>query len=407
MHRNIALYPWLQACANLVFWQAIWFLYFEGVLGPGEAILLAAIYDMAKVALEVPSGYFSDYLGRRVTLIIAMASLAAGSLVLFSGESFYAFALGQVLLAAGVAFTSGTDSALLYESLIAERREHEVAEQEARAWRFRFGALAISAALGGALSLYSLRLAFLATAVAALVALVLSFLLREPPHPEGHARAERPLRQLAAVAGRLRDPVLLWVFVFVVGGYVLSHVPFVFAQPYLKETLAQFDLQAHTPLIMGLVTAAMMFVSLLAGGAALPLSRRAGIHGAFVAALVVEVGLVLAMALIVHPLVIGFLLLRMVPTALSRPFVLLAVQPRLQSGYRATYLSVQSQAGALAFAGTLFLAAWSVAGADAFDRAAMVQVLPYYAAGGVALLIVLALTARRALADIGAKPRDP
>ena len=118
-------------------------------------------------------------------------------------------------------------------------------------------------------------------------------------------------------------------------------------------------------------------------------------------------GSILAMALIVHPVVIGFLLLRMVPTALSRPFVLLAVQPRLQSGYRATYLSVQSQAGALAFAGTLFLAAWAVTGADAFDRAAMVQVLPYYAAGGVALLIVLALTARRALADIGAKPRDP
>ena len=51
--RNLRLYPWYQFFRSLLFWQAIWFLYFQQELSAAEAILLAATYDVATTALEV------------------------------------------------------------------------------------------------------------------------------------------------------------------------------------------------------------------------------------------------------------------------------------------------------------------------------------------------------------------
>ena len=139
---NIALYPWFRVLKSLVFWQAVWFLYFQNTLSAAEAILLYAVYDVATTALEVPSGYMSDRLGRRLTLIASALAGLAGSMLLAFGDSFFVFALGQVLLGASAAFLSGTDSALLYESLVAAGRQDEIEEQELKAWRFSFSALA-------------------------------------------------------------------------------------------------------------------------------------------------------------------------------------------------------------------------------------------------------------------------
>jgi hypothetical protein len=62
--RNITLYPWIKFCQNLIFWQAVWFLFFQTELSAADAIVLYAIYDIGTTVLEVPSGYLSDRLGR-------------------------------------------------------------------------------------------------------------------------------------------------------------------------------------------------------------------------------------------------------------------------------------------------------------------------------------------------------
>ena len=96
--RTVALYPWFKLCQNLLFWQAMWFLFFQSRLSAAEAILLYAIYDVATTALEVPSGYMSDRLGRRVTLLASGAFSFASMLLIAFGDSFAAFALAQALL---------------------------------------------------------------------------------------------------------------------------------------------------------------------------------------------------------------------------------------------------------------------------------------------------------------------
>ena len=69
LNRNIPLYRWSRFLRNLIFLQAVWFLYFQTELSAAEAILLYAIFDVAVTMLEVPSSYMSDRLGCRKTLI--------------------------------------------------------------------------------------------------------------------------------------------------------------------------------------------------------------------------------------------------------------------------------------------------------------------------------------------------
>lgn len=392
MRRNIALYPWFKFVQQLLFWQATWFLYFEGRLSAAEAILLYVVADMATTILEVPSGYMSDRLGRRRTLLVAAVAYMVASALLIVSDSFALFALANVLLGAAWAFASGTDTALLYESLKAEARAGEVEEQELKAWRFSFAALALSALSGGALALLDPILPYVATALAAALLLALTLALHEPP-PAPQAGHRDTLRTIGASLG---NPTLLWLLGLSLATYAFSHVPFVFGQPFLRDALTAAGYGAETPLISGIVTFLMMTASLAVSVVAPSLRGALGLPGILLLAFAMQVGLTAALALSNSLFVVALLLLRMVPDSLSSAFMLARIQPLLPDGVRATYLSLQSLAGRVVFSGLLTIAAQHAPADAAIAYPEMQQILAGFAIFGVALLALLSITARRA-----------
>lgn len=398
MDRNIALYPWFRFFQNLLFWHGVWFLFFQARLSAAEAILLYAVYDIAATALEVPSGWMSDRWGRKKTLVAAAAAGLCGAALLLTGGGFAAFALGQVALGASMAFSSGTDSALLYESLAATGRAEETEAQELRAWRFGFSALALASLTGGALSLWADLLPFLAgfLAFAAMLAVALAF--REPGH--GGAADTVPQGDEILHAGKtlraaLTDPVLAWLFCLGLAMYVFSHVPYVFGQPFILEALRGAGLEGGAPLVSGAVNATMMAVSLAVSLVALRLRRALGLAGVLLLAFAMQLGVIAVLAASASTAAIGILFLRMVPDSLSRPFILARIQPLLSSESRATYLSLRSFAGRLLFAATLWLASLGAAERGEMSHGELGAVLGWYLLGGVAMLAGLALAARR------------
>lgn len=392
MQRNIAIYPWFKFIQQLLFWQATWFLYFEARLSAAEAILLYVVADLATTALEVPSGYMSDRLGRRKTLLAAAIAYVLATGLLVVGEGFAQFALANVLLGAAWAFASGTDSSLLFQSLRAEGRESEVEAQELKAWRFSFAALALSALIGGALALYGERLPYVATAVAAFGLLILTFLLREPPSTPHLGHREN----LRAIGASLAHPTLLWVLVLWLATYTFSHIPFVFGQPFIREAMTAAGYGAETPLISGVVTFLMMSLSLGVSLIAPALRRALGLPGILLLALAMQVGLTAALALSNSLIVIALLLLRMVPDSLSSAFMLARIQPLLPDTVRATFLSLQSLAGRVVFSAALTLAALYAPADAAIAYGDMQVILFAFSALGVVLLATLAATVRRA-----------
>ncbi|WP_299417514.1 MFS transporter [uncultured Sulfitobacter sp.] len=392
LSQTIALIPWYQLFNSLLFWQAVWFLYFQAELSGAEAIILYSVYDIATTVLEVPSGYFSDRIGRRATLLLSTVCYVMGCLALAMGGSFAAFALGQCLIGAGAAFKSGTDSSLLYEALEASGRADEVEAQELRAWRFTLAGFALSAVIGGAMSLYSATLPFYATALSYGIATLLVLRMAEPP------RKTQTAPTLRSQAGELRaalvHPVLAWLFVLTVLMYAYSHLPFVFGQPFILTALDELGLAAEAPLVSGAVTSAMMLISGLASLVAVRLRAALGLPLLLLCAFGLQIALVAALAASTSVLVIGVLLLRIVPDSLAYPFILARIQPLLESSTRATYLSLKSLGGKVFFAVTLLLAATSAQDAGLLPAADLQRILGWYTIGGIACLALLALTAR-------------
>ncbi len=392
MSRNVRLYPWYQFFRNLTFWQAIWFLYFQNTLSASEAILLYAVFDIATTAMEVPSGYLSDRVGRRLTLGLSAIASTAGMALIVLGDSFLMFAAAQVLIGAGAAFASGTDSALLYESLSRDGRNDEIERHEIRAWRFSFTALAVSAVIGGLMAGQSAVLPFLASGFAGMVALGMVIAFREPPHADRSGSAQA--NWLANDDRRSAIRILAWIFALSVAMYVFSHVPFVFGQPFILEALRGAGFAADAPMVSGAITAAMMLVSIATSWLAPGLRKALGLVPLLLLAFSIQIGLIAVLTVSESAVAVAFLMLRMVPNSLARPFIMACIQPLLSDHRRATYLSMQSFTGRLLFAGTLILFSSDASQENAMAFAEIRAILIWYVGAGVAVLAGLILFGR-------------
>ena len=393
--RNIAIYPWFRFCQSLIFWQAVWFLYFQAQLSATEAILLYAIYDVGTTALEVPSGYMSDRLGRRLTLVASALAGLAGAVLLALGDDFATFALAQILMGASMAFASGTDSAMLYESLVAAGRKTEAEQQELRAWRFSFTALALSAVTGGALATLAPTAPFYAGALAFGGVLLLVLRFHEPPKSGAPLPEGAEMLRLRSLKSAVTQPVLIWLFALSVLMYGFSHLPFVFGQPFILNALEAGGHAANAPTVSGAVSAVMMVISVLTSWWASRLRHWLGLPAILMAAFAMQIALIGVLALSNTAIVIAIMFLRMVPDSLSKPFIAARVQPELQDDSRATYLSLQSFCARLAFAVTLYLASFGTAGEGQMPYADIQRILGYYVIGGLIVLTALIIAARR------------
>ncbi len=169
LDRNVRLYPWYAMSFHAYFWITVFVLYFLQHMPLSSVLRLEAIYYLGVVVLEVPSGYFSDRFGRRMTLLLASMFLLAAYLLFSQGGSFEVFAVAQVLLAAGLAFNSGSDTSMHYDSLASLGRESEYDHRKAIASRNVLLAWGVGGLFGGAVAM-GLRYTYLLSAITAVLA---------------------------------------------------------------------------------------------------------------------------------------------------------------------------------------------------------------------------------------------
>lgn len=359
---------------NALFWLPLFVLYFSSTLAPADVLRLEALYYGGVVLLEVPSGYLSDRMGRRPVLVVAAVAWAFGSAVIAAGGSFAILAAGQLLLAMGMAFQSGTDTSLLYDTLAALDRRAELAVREANAQSWAFATLGVSALIGGLLGSVDLRLGHALSAVVGCVAIAAAVAMVEPP---ASGRAPDPLQQAGDLRRHASDPVLRWTLINAVGLTVAVHLPYELVQPWLELLVAPLDLGSVSaaPPLSGAVVFVMMMLASAFGRQGPKLAARLGAATTLLVAWALMVAVLGSMAIGVHVALLPLVALRSVPTALARPVLAGVTHPRLPSSLRATWLSVESLVGRLAFASVLALSAQAL-GADAgWSHAAMATLL--------------------------------
>ena len=106
--------------------------YKENGLSMQDIMVLQAFYSLALVVFEVPSGYFSDTIGRRNSLVAGSVLCTFGFFIYSFSYSFFGFLCAEMLLGLGYSLISGTDSALLYDTLLEAEREKDFIKKQGR-----------------------------------------------------------------------------------------------------------------------------------------------------------------------------------------------------------------------------------------------------------------------------------
>ena len=129
--RKLYAFAFLQ---RTLFPMAIITLFWKDQIGLSltQILLLQSIFSAATVVLEYPSGYISDRLGYRTALTIATVLGTAGWGFYTLADTFADVLVAEILLGISLSFISGSDSALLFETLREEEAEGLYARYEGR-----------------------------------------------------------------------------------------------------------------------------------------------------------------------------------------------------------------------------------------------------------------------------------
>lgn len=348
--RSLRRYGLHQRLAGALFWMPVVVLYLIEQVGLSQALQIQAVYYVAVVVFEVPSGWASDRLSRVGTIrCAAIAWVLAHGLFLVGATP--ALIGAQILLAAGYACLSGTDVTWHFDALESVGRADEFDQREAATRQRMLLVTAGTALLGGALAFVDLRLPFVAALIAAILQLSVAMGLTEPPRAE---RGGRFRHDLGATVRSTRDPVLGWLAAFLSVQVIVVHLAAEFTGPYLVDALDRsFDDPAEAALFTGVVSAAVAIVGAGAVRAVRPVVDRVGLSTTMLAASVVPIVVVLAMSTTVTIWLLPLLAFRGIQGAVGSVVAPAVIGGRIDRHHRATFLSLTSLTGRLGHVGVL------------------------------------------------------
>ena len=204
-------------------------------LSLSQILLLQGILSVTMVLMEYPSGYISDRIGYRVSLSLAALLGMVGWGIYTVATGFAHVMIAEILLGISLAFISGSDSALLYETLKNEGAELHYARHQGRMSSYAQAGEALGAIFAGVLYAYAPMLPFVLQIGVWLLALLLTRSMVEPPRdiapPADHlAEALRTARYAFVENKPLRYTILLNS---VLG--IASFYPVWLIQPYMQH----------------------------------------------------------------------------------------------------------------------------------------------------------------------------
>ena len=375
-----------QLAAGALFWLPTTFLFLVEQHGLARALWLQAVYYIAVVVFEVPSGWFSDRVSRVLTLRTTAIAWMIAHAVFALAPSLAGVIVAQMLLAVGYAFTSGTDVTLHYDTLESLGRRNEFDRMEAASRRGLLLVTATTAVVGGALGFFDLRLPFAASLIAAAVQLAFATKLVEPPRtPNSLSFAV----DIARSARLLKRPTMRWLTLYIVAQVTLVHLVAELAGPHLTAVLDEpLTEPARAALAIGVLSAAAALGGAISLSYLPGVARRFGMVPTMVAASVVPAVTVVAMSFTTSWWILLLFAARGIPGATTAVLGPTIVGAHVSRDQRATVLSLTSLLGRLVYGTTLVTFAHLTGGVlmDSLDAAAWVALAMWAAVAAAALL---------------------
>lgn len=226
---------WLAPFRNLSISAAYLMPFFlEKGLSVAEVFVLQSIFSVGMVLFEVPGGFIADRFGRATSirlgvLIAGLAMFAYG----ISGE-LWQFIILEVVLAVAQALFSGTDTALLLDSLKADGKEDEFVKQSQRINALGFAGIGFAVPIAVALiHFFGVTSTLIADGVLSLVGLFFAWKLVDAPHIEGDSDQKSTTWQ--SVYRLVRNQEVVWLVLLSTVLSTATYLGFWLTAPYLTN----------------------------------------------------------------------------------------------------------------------------------------------------------------------------
>jgi len=142
-----------------------------------------SVFSIAMISsalFEIPTGVFSDRIGRQKTIILGATAAVFYSVFYAIGQSFWILAIGAVFEGLSRSFYSGNNDALLHDTLSENNAVDQYEEVLGKISSMFQLALGISAIVGGILATWSFPLIMWLSVIPQGICMLLAFKLREP-----------------------------------------------------------------------------------------------------------------------------------------------------------------------------------------------------------------------------------
>lgn len=180
-NRNLILYRWFELCLGMSFYAPLAIIYYSQVAG--SYALGASIFSLVMIVSalgEVPTGIWSDKIGRKGTIFTGALLILGGTLFYALSHNYSLLVVGAVLEGLSRSFFSGNNDAFLHESLQDIGQETEYQNYLGKAMSMEHLGIALGAIIGGVIAIYSVRLAVTLTLIPLLGGAMITAFLHEP-----------------------------------------------------------------------------------------------------------------------------------------------------------------------------------------------------------------------------------
>lgn len=181
LNNNIKLEYLYCFLKNIDMSASIWVLYliYKGI--PLWQIgLLEAIFHITSFLSELPTGAMADLFGRKKVLIIGRICSVIASILMILSKGFWGIAISFVFSAWGYNLNSGSEEALVYDTMKLLGREREYIIVNSRLNVIIEAVQGISVFIGGILAEYSYTFCYLAAVIITIISMLPAILFQEP-----------------------------------------------------------------------------------------------------------------------------------------------------------------------------------------------------------------------------------
>lgn len=181
MRKNIKLLALFNFFTDFQLYSAILVIYFAKVTG--SYLLAMSLFSVAMISsavFEVPTGVFSDFIGRKKTMILGAISAVLSVSFYALGTNYLILFIGALLEGLQRAWYSGNNEALLYETLAETGKKDEYDHYLGRTSSMFQLAAAAGIILGGIIAVWSMHLIIWLSVIPQLICLNISLLIKEP-----------------------------------------------------------------------------------------------------------------------------------------------------------------------------------------------------------------------------------